>query len=573
MPDGGLRTRQTETADSHGLITTPVRLNHFATTGPIEFCVKTHSSDINKQSVSAVKWSALGSIAQYGLSLGAQIVLARILGPENYGLFAIGTIVLTFSSFFSNFGFAWGLIQIQDLVEADIRFVFTWQLITGALVAIGLYLLAPVVAGYFNEPRVIPIVRWLSLACVFSAITAPAGNLLRRNLDFRWINIIQIISYSIGYLGVGIPFAYQGGGVWALVAAWITQSFTMMVMTFIRYPHSIKPLFWYSGAKAMSGVGVTVFVTNLCNWLLINIDRILLGRFLDSHAVGLYTVSYNLANTPNNLLIGAFQPAFLTAGARLQSEPERLRRAYLPVIATVWILIAPLFVLFAMIAEHLVGFLYGAAWKSSATVLAILALSMPAYITWAMSTPILWNTGRKHYESLLQLPILAIAGYAFYSFANKGIVIVALIAGGVLFLRAAAITTAACRRLSISVLDLLPLAGRGIVMMSIAAAGTFSGIKLGVAASVYADTQLSLIIYALTGININFMAIAAHLLPLLGGVFIGGIILLAIVFIFPRLLGREVVGMLGRFSGRLSRAAGDHAEPESSKLVALAEND
>ncbi|MFI3156963.1 MAG: lipopolysaccharide biosynthesis protein [Methylococcaceae bacterium] len=534
--------------------------------------MKTISPDINKQSVSAVKWSAVGSIAQYGLSLGAQIVLARILGPENYGLFAMGTIVLTFSSFFSNFSFAWGLIQIQDLVEEDIRFVFTWQLIAGVTVAIGLYLLSPFVADYFNEPHVAPIVRWLSLACVFSAITAPAGNLLRRNLDFRWLNIIQIISYSIGYLGVGIPLAYQGAGVWSLVAAWLTQSFIMLTMTFIRHPHSIKPLFWYGGAKAMSGVGITVFATNLCNWLLNNIDRIFLGRFLDSHAVGLYTVGYNLASTPNNLLIGAFQPAFLTAGARLQSEPDRLRRAYLPVIATVWILIAPLFVLFAVIAPHLIGFLYGSAWASSAMVLAILALSMPAYITWAMSTPILWNTGRKHFESLLQLPILAIAGYAFYSFANQGIVTAALIAGGLLFIRAVVITTAACRRLHISVRDLCPFAIRGIAMMSIAAASTLSGIKLGVFLTVYTDTELSLLAHTFAGININVTAVTTYLFPLLGGIFMGSLILLATILIFPRLLGNEVLGMLGRFSPRFSQALSNNAKTSSRKLVAV-END
>lgn len=93
----------------------------------------------------------------------------------------------------------------------------------------------------------------------------------------------------------------------------------------------------------------------------------------------MYSVGYNLANTPNKLLIGALQPAFLATGARFQDEPERLRRAYLPVIATIWILIAPLFVIFAIVADDLVGFLYGAAWQSTSVVLAILA-SLYAYL-------------------------------------------------------------------------------------------------------------------------------------------------------------------------------------------------
>jgi lipopolysaccharide exporter len=532
--------------------------------------MKTSSHDINKQSVSAVKWSAVGSIAQYGLSLGAQIVLARMLGPENYGLFAMGTIVLTFSNFFSNFGFAWGLIQVQNLVEEDIRFVFTWQLIAGGIVAAGLYHLSPLVAAYFNEPRVDLIVRWLSLACILSAITAPAGNLLRRNLDFRWINIIQLVSYSIGYLGIGIPLAYRGAGVWSLVAAWLSQAFIMLVMTFIRQPHTIKPLLWYSGAKTISGVGVTVFFTNLCNWFLNNIDRILLGRFLDSHAVGLYTVGYNLANTPNNLFIGALQPAFLTAGARLQEEPERLRRAYLPVIASIWILIAPLFILFALSAHHLIGFLYGPAWESTATVLAILALSMPAYITWGMSTPILWNTGKKHLECLLQLPVLAVAGYVFYRYAGQGVVTVAVITAGLLLSRSVVITTAACRQLKISIRELCPFALRSIAMMSLTAAGTYGGMALGALASAYLGNEFSLLVYAyFTGIDINFIAVAANLLPLLGGTFCGLAVLLAVPFVFPYLLGEEVVGMLRRFSSRLSPALTNSGSQE----LVVVEND
>jgi lipopolysaccharide exporter len=532
--------------------------------------MKISSHDINKQSVSAVKWSAVGSIAQYGLSLGAQIVLARMLGPENYGLFAMGTIVLTFSNFFSNFGFAWGLIQVQNLVEEDIRFVFTWQLIAGAVVAAGLYQLSPLVAAYFNEPRVDLIVRWLSLACILGAITAPAGNLLRRNLDFRWINIIQLVSYSIAYLGIGIPLAYQGAGVWSLVAAWLSQASIMLVMTFIRQPHTIKPLLWYSGAKTISGVGVTVFFTNLCNWFLNNIDRILLGRFLDSHAVGLYTVGYNLANTPNNLFIGALQPAFLTAGARLQEEPERLRRAYLPVIASIWILIAPLFVLFALSAHHLIGFLYGSAWEPTATVLAILALSMPAYITWGMSTPILWNTGKKHLECLLQLPVLAVAGYVFYRYAGQGVVTVAVITAGLLLSRSVVITTAACRQLKISVRELCPFALRSIAMMSLTAAATYGGMALGALASTYLGNEFSLLVYAyFTGIDINFIAVAANLLPLLGGAFCGLAVLLAVPFVFPYLLGEEVVGMLRRFSSRLSPALTNSGSQE----LVVVEND
>lgn len=481
------------------------------------------SNDINKRSVSAVKWSAVGTIVRYGLQLGAQIVLARLLGPENYGLFGIGMVVLTFGNLTANFGFAWGLIQSQNLSDKDIRFVFTWQLISGVFVTFLLYVFAPAVAGYFNEPRIESIVRWLGLACVVNAAVAPANNLLRRNLDFRALSIIEITSYSIGYIAIGVPLAHYGAGVWALVVAWLTQALCGLLLTVIRRPHSIRPLFWYAGASAQFGMGLTVFLTNICNWFLNNLDRVFLGRFLNPQAVGLYVIGYNLATTPNSLLIGTLQPAFLTAGARIQSEPERLRRAYLSVIATVWILIAPMFMILAIIAQDLVRVLYGPAWESSGIVLAILALSMPAYVTWGMSTPILWNTGRKHFETLLQLPILGVAAIVLYMVASNGVVIVAVVAGSVLFIRAMVITAAACRQLHIGPSDLLALAARGTAMVIIAAAAAYVGTEL------------------------SRMAWPTHLSAIMGGAALGCSVLMATLRIFPSLLGAGVIEMLRRF--------------------------
>jgi lipopolysaccharide exporter len=491
------------------------------------------ASDIGTKGVRAVKWNAAGTVVRYGLQLSAQIVLARLLGPENYGLFAIGLIVLTFGHFLADFGFAWNLVQSQKLSEKDIRFVFTWQLISGWLVAAGLYAVAPAVATYFNEPRVEPIIRWLSLACVVQALTAPATNLLRRNMDFRAINIIQVSSYSVGYLAVGISLAYYGAGVWSLVAAWLSQALCTLLFSYARCPHSIRPLVWYDGAWAQLNVGLTVFATNVCNWLLNNIDRILLGRFVNAQAVGLYVVGYNLATTPA-LLFGSVQPAFFAAGARIQSEPERLRRAYLSVIATVWVLIAPLFVVLAIVAQDLVGVLYGSAWESSGIVLAILALSMPAYVTWGMSTPILWNTGRKHYESLLQVPVLVGAATAFYSLSDQGILVVAAVAASVLLARTLAVTTVACRQLRIHASDLLASAIRGGAMVFLAAVG------------------------ALAGLEISHTVWPTQLGALVGGTVAGCTILVVAALVFPRLLGATVIEMLARFSPSLPAAFGSY---------------
>lgn len=481
-------------------------------------------SDINQKSVSAVKWAAVGTVAMFGLQLVTQVVLARLLGPENYGLFAMGLLVMTFSNFLADFGFSWGLVQNQTLSEEDVRFTVTWQALTGLAAMLLVFFMAPWVAAYFKEARIGAVVAWMSVTCLINALTAVGSGLLRRQLDFRWLNIIQVLSYVVGYLLIGLPMAYAGAGVWTLVCAWLGQAVMALVLTYARTRFSLRPLLWYDGARRSTHMGMTVFVTNLCNWFLNNMDRVFLGRFLAAHAVGVYAVGYNLANTPNGLFLSALQPAFLATGAKLQDDLPRLRDTYLSVLATIWIVIAPLFVLLAVTAPALIAVLYGKVWQESGIVLSILALAMPAYITWGMSTPILWNTGGKHLESLLQLPLIVLAGLMLFLFAEQGAATVAVIAAGTLLARSLVVGTVACGRLHVRLADLAPLAARGAAMVFLAGAGSWGGIVLG----------------GLAGSH--------PLAAFLCGTVLGGMLLLAAVLAWPALLGERVVGMLGRFS-------------------------
>lgn len=482
------------------------------------------ADDINTKAVSAVKWATVGTVLKFAIQLGAQIILARLLGPENYGLFAIGMLVLNFSNFLADFGFSWALVQHQTITDNDIRFTYTWQFISGLIATLALYMAAPWVANYFNDPRLVSVVHWLSISCFLTAITTPGSNLLRRNLDFRWLNLIQIISYITGYLLIGIPLALNGAGVWALVCAWLGQAFTMLILTYWRSPHPMKFLFWYSGARSSSSVGATVFITNLCNWFLNNLDRVFLGRYLNAQAVGIYSVGYNLANTPNALFLAALQPAFLATGARLQGDRKKLREAYLTVIAAIGILIAPLFVLLALVANELIAVLYGEKWLSSGPVLGILALSMPLYIAWGMSTPILWNTGGKHLESLLQLPIIGIAAVLFFLYSSDGIIAVAIIAAFTMLLRTLVVSTVACSRLHITLSDLLPILGRSIIILAIISISTSVG---------------------------GFFSHASGLGPIVTLAIetaTGTLTVMAITLGYPRLLGVRVIKLLNRFS-------------------------
>jgi lipopolysaccharide exporter len=489
---------------------------------------------IGQSGVSAVKWSAVSTVARFALQLGAQVILARTLGPEIFGVFAIGMVVLTFANFVSGFGFSWSLLQREHVSDEDIRFAWTWQIGVGLVAMVALYSFAPLIASYFREPRSEMVIAWLSIACLLNAAAAPATYLLQRDLDFRAVGLIQVGSYALGYVVVGVPMALMGWGASSLVSAWLVQSAVQFLASYARRPHSMKPLFWYPDATAAMGTGRAVFLTNIVNWLLNNLDRILIARLLNATSLGLYNVAYNLATMPNTLLLGALQPAFLAAGARLQNERERLGKAYLQMLATLFVLAVPAFVFLGLISPDVVRLLYGAKWNDAGWVLGILFFAMPAYVIWGISTPVLWNTGRKNHEFGLQLPLIALGAAGFYLLAVNGILYAAATASVLLVLRAVVISAAAFKALNLHARDVLPDAFRGL------------GLSLACAVVVLVAQQVVLRFAS------PVLSLAAASLAALGAL----AILLALR---PHILGAQTAGMIVRFvpalAGRLHTPA------------------
>ncbi len=502
------------------------------------------TASLSRPGVAAVKWSVLATGARMVLQLGAQVLLARTLGPEVFGVFAIGLVVLTFASFVGGFGFSWSLMQRQSLCDEDIRFAWTWQLLTGLMTMLAVFALAPPMAQYFREPRAEWVIQCLSVACLLQCAAAPATYLLQRDLNFRAVGLVQVGSYALGYVAVGLPLALNGAGVAALVAAWLVQAGATLVASYALKPHPVRLLFWYPDARAAMGMGQAVFWTNLVNWSLNNLDRVLIGRLLNAQALGLYNVAYNLATLPNSLLLGALQPAFMAAGARLQSDRQRLARVYLQMVGTLLVLGLPTFTALALLAPTLVQCLYGPAWQAAGPVLAILFWCLPAYVMWGISTPVLWNSGRPHLEYALQLPVLLVGAAAFYALGGQGLAVAAGVAGGLLVLRAVVIVSAAFWALRLRWNAFLPDATRGVCLAALAAGGVWLGLELSTALAqkVHAQAWLALLCGSL-------LALLAAGLP---------------VLLWPGLLGEATITMLLRFAPQLAPLL--HQRPAAREL-------
>src|SRR6266480_6049684 len=301
------------------------------------------AADLSHRSISAALWVASGSAVLLTLQFGIQVILARLLGPEQYGLFAMAAVVILLSSFFT-ISLAYGLIQKRTVTDEDVRFVNCWQLSVGAAVAIAVFLLADPAAGFFNEPRVAPLIRAMSIVCLLQAAAGPSANLLNRDLDFKSIYLAGIASYAVGYVLVGIPLAISGYGVNALVMAFITQTLLNLALLYGCKRHVLGFVIWHRDAHALWTYGFTVFATNINNWVLVHLSRVVVGRMFPSAAVGLYAMPYNLVMQLAGAVMGTVRPPLFTASSRVQDDVARLRTVFLKMLAATTLLAAPIFV-------------------------------------------------------------------------------------------------------------------------------------------------------------------------------------------------------------------------------------
>ena len=319
-------------------------------------------ADLANRSAVAFMWGAGGSVIRIILQLVVQVALARLLGPQVYGVFALGVLVVGFASYFADFGLAYGLIQKLDASDDDIRFIWTWQCLLGAGVGATLLVLSGTLAQAFAKPEIQHVFAWLSVVCLLNALCAPSTNLLKKALDYRTIQFAQLSGYAIGYLGVGLPLALVGEGIHALVAAFVVQAAVVLAVQYAKVRHPVGLRFWVTGGTRMLGYGATVLATNLVNWLLSSADKLLVGRLFPAHVVGLYNTAFNFVNSPAAAAYGNLQSVSFAAGARLQDDPQALKSAFLRLLAAVMVVAFPLFAVLGVGAELAVTGIYGARW-------------------------------------------------------------------------------------------------------------------------------------------------------------------------------------------------------------------
>lgn len=484
------------------------------------------------QALGAFKWNAIGTVLRVGLQFGVMIALARLITPADFGFFGVSLLVFGLGVLIADLGLGMALVQCPQL-DMDVRRSAWGQLLLShALTATVMYLGAPWFAALLGTPDVQDGIRAMALAVLVSAFMVLPMVELRRRIDFRQVQMAQVSGYFAGYVLTAIPLALLGWGGWSLVMALVVQQTVMTALCIRAAPQPLRAR-WRRLPPGLPSFGLRVVGNNLANWVTENLDNLLVARLKGVTALGMYSVSRNLARTPVNHVVTMVQQVIFATSSRIQDDDVSLVRGYLALLKAIGLLTLPVFLGAAVVADSVIEGLYGPPWRPAGPVFAALCVAMPFHALMAIAGPILWGRGRTGVEIRVQITVAAALLLVLLALRHQSLATLAWGVCAVYAGRAIWLTGALARDLSIPPARILQaLLGPGLL-----------------AAATMALLLVLEHLLARTSISAEW-----QLAGLMAG---AGALLLLIVTCWPRqVLGEELAFLSNRLPRLLRRRAG-----------------
>jgi PST family polysaccharide transporter len=363
-------------------------------------------SNLVSRAPRALGLSFLNGIATRLGTLGIGIALARVVGPEEFGIYAVALLALTAALSFNELGVSLAIVRWPDDPRAIAPTVATISLAASAAIAAAGYFVAPGFASAMGEPDATGIVRVMALSVLVSgAVATPAALMQRQFMQERRMIVDQVNTW--GGAITSLLLAIGGMGAMSLAVGRLAGSAAAMIL-FVRF----SPLPFRLGLDRtvvrrllrfgvpLAGASIVVFAIGFS-------DQLVAGKMLGSTALGFYVLAFNLSSWPVQMFSLPLRNVAPPTFARLQHEPEAMRRTLRSIVGLLAAVTFPICLLLAGAAEPLIRFVYGAAWTPAASALVWLGILAAFRILFELAYDYLVVVGVSRSILALQLVTLA----------------------------------------------------------------------------------------------------------------------------------------------------------------------
>ncbi len=361
------------------------------------------SAGLKARVLSGLFWKFAERLGVQGIQFLIQILLARLLFPEDYALVALVSVILSISDALLWSGFNMALVQQKDIQDRDYSSLFHLGLV-GALGAyLALFLCAPLVAAFYTEPLLVPLIRVQSLVLILGALRSIQNAVLIRTMQFRKIFVVSVGGIAASGT-VGLALAWNGFGVWALVFSQLANGLAATLILWFTVGWRPSLVFSPDRVARLFSFGWKVMCAVFLETVYGNLRTLILGKWFGKEVLGYYNRGESLASLTASSIDGTIASVLLPALSSSQDDPVRLKGMLRRSIVTSCFLVFPAMIGLAAVAEPLVLLLLTERWAGAVPFLQLCCLAaafMPLHVA---NTQAINAMGRS--DIFLQLELL-----------------------------------------------------------------------------------------------------------------------------------------------------------------------
>lgn len=304
------------------------------------------------------------------------LLVVRLLTPADYGLLAMAMVFVSFISMFSEMGLGAAVVQQADIDQRLLRRVFGVILLIHFLLASLLALAAPFIASFYAEPRVLPVIRVLSLQFVFAGFAVIPDAQLQRRIEFRNRSLLDLSSAIIASVTT-LAMAFAGAGVWALVMGSLFSQIWKTIGINWLSPFMHWPDFSVQGMRSLLRFGGHLSAAQLFWMFFSQIDILICAKFLGNEVLGFYSLAMHLASLPSQRISGLVNQVAFPTFSRMQSEVHKVGVNMLLGAQILSFFAFPILWGMSSIAPEIVEVMLGPKWTPSVLPLQLIAIIIP----------------------------------------------------------------------------------------------------------------------------------------------------------------------------------------------------
>jgi len=343
---------------------------------------------LKKQALKGFIWTFAEQSGGQIINFFVNIILARTLFPDDFGVLGILYVFITISNVLVDGGMKTSLIRKKNTTENDYTSVFFANILISVAVYLIIFLLAPFISDFYRKPEFTLLLRVFSITIIIQAFVFVQSAILTKNFDFRKQTLMKIPSIFFSSI-IGIVLAFMNYGIWSLVWMYLSQAFLWALFHWFFSEWRPKWIFDKTLFKFHFDFGYKLTIVEIMNSITANIYQIYIGKYYNIRDVGYYTQSLTLRQLPISNIYGATSKLILPIFSKVQDDEVRLINTYKKILSILIVIVAPILMCMAFFSEQVIVFIYSEKWKLAAPFLFYLSIAGIFNIIYTFNTSVL----------------------------------------------------------------------------------------------------------------------------------------------------------------------------------------